>query len=293
MKTFRPKPRGWLMPPLSLYWRRRRRPLRMAHRPALPSTTPAPMVGAAPAPVPTFVSIQRHIHRPRHMTRLLSRCSTVTWRLAQPAAALPRVSQRVIVKRIIEARPIDGPEALPAALQPMFDAPRVARLPEMTGGRLFRASRPTAAPYPMTGATTAGPRASTRELAQSTELTHTRRLLLERSRADVTELARTIRTRREQTTDLVRLDWRRTPVKHGNDATPLQTARAPLPSATSATALPTVAATVPTHERTASAGSRVATASVAVDPATVDRLADTVIQRIERRVRIERERRGL
>jgi hypothetical protein len=35
------------------------------------------------------------------------------------------------------------------------------------------------------------------------------------------------------------------------------------------------------------------TAASLLDASVVDRLADTVIQRIERRVRIERERRGL
>ena len=32
---------------------------------------------------------------------------------------------------------------------------------------------------------------------------------------------------------------------------------------------------------------------LALDPATIDRLADNVMQRIDRRIRVERERRGL
>jgi hypothetical protein len=34
-------------------------------------------------------------------------------------------------------------------------------------------------------------------------------------------------------------------------------------------------------------------APLALDPSTIDRLADNVMQRIDRRIRIERERRGL
>jgi hypothetical protein len=57
----------------------------------------------------------------------------------------------------------------------------------------------------------------------------------------------------------------------------------------------TVAAAAPTVARAAqpAAHSARAVAAPALDRAVTDRLADEVIRRIERRVRIERERRGI
>lgn len=291
MKTFRPTVRGWLMPPLSLYWRRRQRPLRTAYRPpGAPLTVSSPTAPAATTL--TLVSIQHHFHQPRHTT-WLSRTSAASRWLPQPTVMLPRVSERIVVKRVIEARPIDGVAAMPAALHLMLETPQASRPVTAARARLSPAPSAPTAPFPMNPSPRAPARVSARAAARDTEVTRTRQLLMERTRTETNELTRTVRTRRERVTDLVRLEWRRHQATRGADAAATPAAPTSGSRGPSASVPQTIGTSAPAIERSTSTQSRVAPASLAVDPATVDRLADTVIRRIERRVRIERERRGL
>jgi len=314
LRRLRPATRRWLPPVVSLYWRRRRsNPAQGSARRSRPSV-------AGGTTQMTFVSIQQHFHRSAAVSRgdafarqgaapsstgsavLLTRLThrlvekrvatvaasnrspvertVTTARATRPAPARPEapVARRGsrnsgaprrpgavpvvgrVFARTVPLRPAGGP-ATPPSNWP--HKPRVAQGPEdpvaWRGRRVASAAAPAVAVHHATGERApAVARASTRVRAASG----------------------------------VAMDWRAPQARAVSH--PSAAAVAPAPAADRA--LPRVPPPPAQPDAPAQPDVRAPrdkAAPLALDPSTIDRLADNVMQRIDRRIRIERERRGL
>jgi hypothetical protein len=261
--------------PLSLYWRRRRR---------MTAFTPAPLriVELRTCPV-TRLSVHQHFHHASHSRLVLSPThSSVT---TTPAtASRTGVTERIVVKRLLEARPLDAPNgspsprAVPAVATAVAHSARGSSRPVTTHGQ-HDGRRPS----------------MRRSRLHRIRTLESERLTTDRTRHDTTRVARTMQlreTRWRQGIDVVRLEWRKaTQSPPRQEDAVAAAARGAAPAASARTSPESVASTParPTHLPRRDSAPPLLT----MDRSTLDRLADTVMQRIERRVRIERERRGL
>ena len=258
-----------------MYWRRRRRTVFAA--------VPLRTVELRTSPV-TRLSVHQHFHHASHSRLVLSPSySTVSSSTTHVSAPRITIADRIVVKRLLEARPVDttNQASSPASVT------GVSRVvpPESSRSHTVVASSADDGRQP----------AMSRSRLHRIHTVETQHLTTSRTRHDTTRVSRTSQvreTRWRQGIDVVRLDWRKTsqsPAHQGESAavtgrsaaTPVQT-RTLVEAGTSTPALATPA---PRRDGTAPV--------LTMDRSTLDRLADNVMQRIERRVRIERERRGL
>lgn len=309
-----PWPRWRLLPSVSLYWRRRRAALRSILRVARVTETHV----AAPA---TALSVHQHFHQPPRIVRV---------HLPASLQAVSRVTERLLRERWRGARPLDDAPAsviAPRTGTVVEPAPRAAGAnpapdspPQMAQPR--RSARLTASAVAMSrpvrpltarshgvrgtepaGALPAGSPPSGVHARQIGEPAHAVTMVARR-RPMTTPVLRTHRTRmatapvdvapgserRGARQMAAPMDWRTPPPTSAPErarrgASPGINADSPATSSWSPG--------VSTPSVHGSTSARDNTAAGLLDASAVDRLADTVIQRIERRVRIERERRGL
>jgi hypothetical protein len=247
------------------------------------TAAPVRVVELRTSPI-TRLSVHQHVHHPSHTRLLVSRSSsTLSFHTTHVAAPQPGVAERIVVKRLQEARPLDPTHR---ALSPAHPAPptTMPRPASSRSGALPVAARATDNDrQPPMG----------RSRRHRVRIVETERRSTTRTRHDTTHSARTMQvreTRWRQGLDAVRLEWRKTAPLHqahattamGSNPSPASPARTPVAIGSSTPAATTHA---PRPDRTSPV--------LTMDRSTLDRLADNVMQRIERRVRIERERRGL
>ena len=262
--------------PISLYWRRRRR---------MTAFTAAPLriVELRTSPV-TRLSVYQHFHHASHSRQVFSPThSSMSVSTTHVAAPHPGVTERILVKRLLEARPLDATNSAPApasqavrptVVRPVSSRSHMPAAPRATGdGRSLPSSR------------------TQLHRIRSVE---TQQVTTNRTRHEMTRVAQTtqVRDTRWKGLDVVRLEWRKashSPPRHEDSGAAV--ARGGASAAPARTSVDSVASTpVPAiHAPRREAAQPV----LAMDRSTLDRLTDNVMQRIERRVRIERERRGL
>lgn len=309
-------PRWRLLPSLSLYWRRRRAAPRSIVRVVR-------AIEARMASPVTALSVHQHIHRAPRIVRARPPVSL---------QAVVRITERLVRNRWLGARPLDGAAAAALAHRAESVAAAGSRAAISPGAPEFQpqTARPGRSVRTTAGAAEASqalrrlatrvvsvPRAELAEASPSgrpgASRDHARRMdepardapPAARRHLMTTPLMGTPGARRaagpldvapesgrsgtRQVTE-VPLSWR-TP------APAVASPRARPAASTTAHADPLAAPPRPPDGAASSAPgqspARDITAAAMLDAGVVDRLADTVIQRIERRLRIERERRGL
>jgi hypothetical protein len=310
-----PWPRWRLLPAVSLYWRRRRAALRSLLRVARITET------RVATPV-TALSVHQHFHRPPRIVRV---------HLPASLQAVSRVTERLLRERWRGARPLDDAPVSVLAPRPETvvgsepRAPRAHRVPDSPqqmapprrsdrlasgAGDMSRSVRPLTArgqavrrtdPAGASPAESpAAPRVHARPVGQpvhgvtmvarrppmTTPALRTHRSRMVAAPVDVPAAPERPGTRQVAA---VPLDWRTPPPSALERARPGASKGVNADSSAASSRSPGVS----TPSAHGSTGARDNTASALLDASVVDRLADTVIQRIERRVRIERERRGL
>jgi hypothetical protein len=298
MKTFVPAARANWARPLALYWRRRRGLRRSSARSAAP-----------PAPATSIVAIHQHFLDARR-TVMISAAAAAPVPTA-PVNPVSRFSvvERIVTRRLIEARPLDAEvpiatlERLAVVDTRLAASPRATAPPQVA--RAAALARAGVAPTPSLAGltqTSAAARIPERVGRQRRKMPRSRLLPQRqpsRRSATATFAAATASTPRlsplprRTVLDEVPMAWRRTPPAAAAvaSAAPAQIAEQ---RSTQAVVRPSVtdAGPEPSLTRKMSPGPAVAP-NVAFDAPTMERLADNVLRRIERRVRIERERRGL
>ena len=296
--------RGWRTSALSLYWRRRAR-LRQAPPPRVPGAA-APRIGVAPS----TVSVQCHHHAARiAWTTQVSRSMQWIERASHRAslhtrhyrdvrivtnATFLRQAQRLMVVRWLNAGVRTAVHPTPAARASQVTSRariRTQRLMRSTApqfGRRRAAPRdaaplapPPRLPAPVTPARGRGVRVSESGRAlRPGAMTVWAGL----PRAGVVHAAATL-----MPSPPVALEWRSPAVQElrSRAATSVAPASRPAsqPTAVAAAVSDSPAVVRPTIPRAAIV--------TPLDAPTIERLADTVLQRLDRRLRIERERRGL
>jgi hypothetical protein len=267
--------------PVSLYWRRRTR--MTAFRAA-----PLRIVERRTSPV-TRLSVHQHFHHASHSRLVFSPAALTTVFSTTPVGAShPGVTNRILVKRLLEARPLDATSAAPSRILPTAATTGLRPAPG-SGDRPIAAGASSERGRPA--------RRSTRrhriQIVETERLTH--RLTTGRAQHETTRVSRTMQvreTRWRQGTDVVSLEWRKASPSPSADSAlapaPARSTAPPVPGHTPAEAARSTPAPI-----TASPRREHPLPALTMDRSTLDRLADNVMQRIERRVRIERERRGL
>jgi len=324
VRRFAPERGAWLRRSVPLYWRR---------RPTMPRTIVRSVrAGEAPASSsPTFVSIHQHLHPAPRLIRMSAadRSEPAVRVMPGSTTLVTRVTDRITSERWIHARSLDAAHAAASPRPPWANVPMAivsrphakANSDPHVEASARRHSRTThdaehtpahrrAAPMPSLDpstpdaprlADTAFPARSARSRTRLLATAEQRRadarrpLVLEHAAAPagrraigspvVVAPADAPRTR---PASAVVMDWRQ-PQAAAIERAALNTGTAAAADVRVAPAPPSSApaATVPP-----TSASRENAAPV-FDAAALDRLVDTVMQRIERRVRIERERRGL
>ncbi|HVC12448.1 MAG TPA: hypothetical protein VNE59_12470 [Burkholderiales bacterium] len=89
------------------------------------------------------------------------------------------------------------------------------------------------------------------------------------------------------------LVWRRAAPQAADSRAAMRDSISALPATSRSSAVPGDPIRSPAPAPAAVPGAREALRGAALDPALADRLADDVVRRVERRMRIERERRGV
>jgi hypothetical protein len=231
-------------------------------------------------------SVHQHVHHTSHSRTVFSPThSSVSFSTTHVTAPHTGVTERILVKRMLEARPLGAANrtTTPVPLAMQQTTPR----PASSG------SHRSAAPRAIHKGRGQGMSSTRLHGIRTTEAQHVTTNL---TRRETTHVARTTQvrdTRWRHATDAMPLEWRRkapqSPPRQedsvavmARSAAPGGSARTPAESAASTPAPETHAAR---RDHTAPA--------LTMDRSTLERLADNVMQRIERRVRIERERRGL
>jgi hypothetical protein len=297
MTTLLERRMRWPMPRVALYWRRRRAARtavtnRIVHVRTARTTVTNRIVHVRTAQV-SRVSVHQHVLRVRHSPVGPSPAAAATTTVVRVAAP-SRVSERIVVRRLLEVRPLDARP--PAAPQAQGPAARVLHSAAPAAALTGPAANAAADPPRGVVSPDAGRRERTADLRRERTV-ETRHVLTERARQELNQVTRTERAADRwvrQRVEAVRLEWRTTPPSPGTRAG--HSASAPPPagdrSRPAAASAPPATAAAPAIAAAGRGGPPPASAP-ALDRAALDRLADDVLQRIERRVRIERERRGL
>lgn len=304
----------WLAPQVSLYWRRRR----MAFRAAAPKRPPAATPRSSPAT--TNVTIHHHRHE---ATRLVERAGfppsvTFVTRLTRTVNTLvtllrDRVTVREVAARLAGAAmlPERRPLPLAPAARPSADP---ARRPVAKSLRPFRieddASFSVPAAFRRRGVLqrSAGDGVPA-EMTMRPRLRPVRtiaahpepRLAAAARAAGAARIARGATGRPPDAaaatatgraaTAAVPMEWRTAAAKQADAPRARAAARPSIVEAAAPMPQPAVSpapATAPAASRP-----RETAGALPLDASVIDRLAETVMQRIDRRIRIERERRGV